>query len=73
LKIWYHLTMSKHALGPRTKESLRLPSPSETPACRDSATGLAKTKHAAKFPVFKVPKGAPTLTLEMVKAAESGD
>jgi len=26
-----------------------------------------------QFPVFKVPKGAPALTLEMVKAAQDGD
>jgi hypothetical protein len=65
--------MRKHALEPRTKESLRFPSPSERPVSRDDASDPAKTRRAGKFPVFKVPKGAPTLTLEMVKAAEAGD
>jgi hypothetical protein len=58
--------MRKHALGPRTKDSPRLPSP-------DTASEPAKRRSAGKFPVFKVPKGAPLLTLEMVKAAENGD
>jgi len=43
------------------------------PESRDAAFEPAETRRTGKFPVFKVPKGAPTLTLEMVKAAEAGD
>jgi hypothetical protein len=65
--------MRKRALGSGTQELLRLPSLSETSTSRDAVTKPAKTGRAGKFPVFKVPKGAPILTLEMIKAAEADD